>query len=170
MTLRISLQGLLLVLIVLIDQLTKYWIEQPDFVPFAVIEGFFNIIRAHNDGIAFSLFADWPDAWRVNLLVGMTSLIAVGVTVWWVQMLRQGQYFISWVLVLVLAGALGNIWDRSQLGYVVDFFLFYVKYDGQFYAYPAFNVADSSICIGVFLLIIDSFRKQPSNENDAKSQ
>ncbi|MDQ6963026.1 MAG: signal peptidase II [Mariprofundaceae bacterium] len=158
MSYRVGMQLALLSVIVFLDQWTKYWIEHPSFTSFVVIDGFFNIIRAHNDGVAFSLFADWPDAWRVNFLVGMTSAIAVGVLAWWVQCLRQGHYFVSWILILVLAGALGNIWDRSQLGYVVDFLLFYIDWDGQFYAYPAFNVADSSICIGVFLLLIDSFR------------
>jgi len=163
MTSRVSLQLLLFAAILFLDQWSKYWIEQPSFTSFAVIDGFFHIIQAHNDGIAFSLFADWPDAWRVNLLVGMTSVIAVGIVIWWVQTLRQKDYFISWVLILVLAGAIGNIWDRTQLGYVVDFLLFYVEYDGEFYAYPAFNVADSSICIGVFLLVVDSFRNRKSD-------
>jgi signal peptidase II len=64
----------------------------------------------------------------------------------------------SWGLALVLGGALGNLYDRITLGYVVDFLYFYYH---QF-AWPAFNVADSAICVGVALLLLDSFKSEKS--------
>jgi len=64
-------------LLVAADQLSKWWIQQPDFHAFTVIDGFFNIIRAYNPGVAFSMFADLPDAVRIWLLLGVTIGIAV---------------------------------------------------------------------------------------------
>ena len=140
------------------DQLSKYWIQQSDFHNFTVLDGFFNMIRAYNPGVAFSMFADLPDSMRLYLLLGVTIGIAVAVLFWWWQeRLRSG--LTSWLLVLILAGAAGNIWDRIQLGYVVDFIDWYIRIGGSEYHWPAFNIADSCISVAVVLLLISSFRK-----------
>jgi len=151
---QIGLFGLLLTA----DQLSKYWIQQSSFHNFTVLDGFFNMIRAYNPGVAFSMFADLPDSVRLYLLLGVTIGIAVAVLFWWWQeRLRHG--LTSWLLVLILAGATGNIWDRIQLGYVVDFIDWYVRIGGSEYHWPAFNIADSCISVAVVLLLITSFRK-----------
>lgn len=151
---QIGLFGLLLTA----DQLSKYWIQQSSFHNFTVLDGFFNMIRAYNPGVAFSMFADLPDSVRLYLLLGVTIGIAVAVLFWWWQeRLRHG--LTSWLLVLILAGASGNIWDRIQLGYVVDFIDWYVRIGGSEYHWPAFNIADSCISVAVVLLLITSFRK-----------
>ncbi len=145
-------------LLVAADQLSKWWIQKPDFHSFTVIDGFFNIIRAYNPGVAFSMFADLPDAVRLWLLLGVTIGIAVAVLFWWWQE-RQRAGITSWLLMLILTGAVGNIWDRIQLGYVVDFIDWYVRTDAAEYHWPAFNIADACISIAVVLLIFTSFKK-----------
>jgi len=156
---RTQAQIALFVLLVGLDQLTKWWIQQPDFHPFIVIDGFFNIIRAHNTGVAFSMFANLPDAWRAYLLLGVTIGIAFAVLFWWFQE-RAHHGLTSWLLVMILAGAAGNIWDRMQHGYVVDFIDWYVRINGHAYHWPAFNVADACISISVVLLLVTSFSKR----------
>lgn len=150
--------GLFAVLIAA-DQITKWWIQQPEFHAFVVVDGFFNIVRAYNTGVAFSMFSDLPDAWRVYLLLGVTIGIAIAVVFWWWQERRRAG-MTSWLLVLILAGAVGNIWDRAQLGYVVDFIDWYIRIDAHEYHWPAFNIADACIFSAVVLLLITSFKKQ----------
>lgn len=140
------------------DQLSKWWIQQADFHAFVVFDGFFNIIRAYNPGVAFSMFAELPDSLRIWLLPGVTSGIAIAVLFWWWQERRRAG-ITSWLLILILTGAVGNIWDRIQLGYVVDFIDWYVRIGGREYHWPAFNIADACISVAVVLLLITSFRK-----------
>lgn len=155
---RTQKQLALFALLVAADQISKWWIQQPGFHPFVVIDGFFNIVRAYNTGVAFSMFANLADAWRVYLLLGVTIGIAAAVSVWWWQERRRAG-ITSWLLVLILAGAIGNIWDRAQLGYVVDFIDWYVRLNGAEYHWPAFNIADACISVAVALLLITSLRK-----------
>jgi len=146
-------------LLLVADQLSKWWIEQQyPFFNMVVIDGFFNLVRAHNYGVAFSMFADLDHAWRTNGLLIVTSLIAVVVAVWWWKE-QANKSFDSWLLMLILVGAAGNIWDRFTLGYVVDFVDWYIVWDGQAYHWPAFNVADACISVAVVLLLLRSFKK-----------
>lgn len=151
-------------LLVFSDQLSKGWIAQqsPDLY-IQVIENFFNIIVAHNYGVAFSMFADWGHAWRTRLLIIATICIALIILwMWWQG--REKNTLESWLFILILAGACGNIWDRIQLGYVIDFIQWYVVIDGEGWYWPAFNIADSCISVAVVLLIIDSFRPKKSDD------
>ncbi len=141
------------------DQLSKWWIEQQiPFFHMTVIDGFFNIVRAHNFGVAFSLLADWGHQWRTALLLGVTIGIAAVVSVWWWRE-RAAPGNISWLLILILTGAVGNIWDRLQFGYVVDFIDWYVVIGGEAYHWPAFNIADACISVSVLLLLLTSLKK-----------
>ncbi len=144
-------------LILVLDQLSKWWIEKTTFFSFTVIDGFFNIVRAHNTGVAFSMFSDLPSAWQAYLLLGVTIGVAFIVAIWWWRERRHAG-LLPWALTMILAGAAGNIWDRVQQGYVVDFLDFYIRMDGHEYHWPAFNVADSCIVIGVVLLLVKSVR------------
>ena len=139
------------------DQLSKWWIIQPDFHPFAVVDGFFNVVRAYNPGVAFSMFAHLPEETRAMFLLSLTIGIAIVILLWWV---REHYYAgpISWLLAAILAGAVGNIWDRWEFGYVVDFIDWYVTVGGQEYHWPAFNLADAYISVGVVLLLISKPR------------
>ncbi len=148
----------LFTLLVGLDQLTKWWIEQQmPFFHMTIINGFFNIVKAHNFGVAFSLFANWGYQWRTSLLLGITIGIAIAVSLWWWRE-RRNPGLLSWLLTLILAGAVGNIWDRVQLGYVVDFIDWHIVIGHHDYHWPAFNIADSCISVSVVLLLITSFR------------
>jgi len=152
-------QAALFALLLTADQLSKWWIEQQmPFFKMTVIPGFFDIVKAHNFGVAFSMFADWDSVWRTNLLLGVTIGIALAVVLWWWRE-RSRPGIESWLLILILTGAVGNIWDRMQLGYVVDFIDWYVTIDGTEYHWPAFNIADACISVSVVLMVFFSFRK-----------
>jgi signal peptidase II len=116
------------------------------------ITWFFDLVRYHNEGAAFSFLAA-AGGWQ-RLFFSVIAMIASVVIVY---MLRKHptQKLFCFALALVLGGALGNLYDRLTLGYVVDFLFFH--YQG--YYWPAFNVADSAISVGVVLLLIDSFKK-----------
>ena len=112
------------------------------------ITSFFNVVRAHNTGAAFSFLAA-ASGWQRWLF----TAIGVGATVFIVWMLRShaGQKLFSFALACILGGAIGNVVDRLLHGYVVDFLQFH--WHGWYF--PAFNVADSAITIGAACLILD---------------
>ncbi len=150
-------QWALFALLLGLDQLSKWWIGQQDpSLHITVIENFFNIVVAHNPGVAFSLFADWDHAWRAGMLIALASLVSgVVLFLWWKARMRNSLE--SWALPVILAGACGNIWDRIQFGYVIDFIQWYVVIDGRAYYWPTFNIADACISVAVVLLVWDSF-------------
>ena len=116
------------------------------------ITSFFDLVRYHNEGAAFSFLAA-AGGWQKYFF----SAIALVASVIIVRLLTQNlsQKLFCFGLALVLGGALGNLIDRISLGHVIDFLYFhYLQYD-----FPAFNVADSAITCGVALLLLDSFKK-----------
>ncbi|MFA6178173.1 MAG: signal peptidase II [Candidatus Methylopumilus sp.] len=116
------------------------------------ITSFFDLVRYHNEGAAFSFLAG-AGGWQ-RLFFSAIALIASVVIIYLLRKHSQQKLF-CFALALVLAGALGNLYDRLTLGYVVDFLFFHY----QSYYWPAFNVADSAITCGVGLLLLDSFKK-----------
>ena len=113
------------------------------------VTSFFNIVRAHNTGAAFSFLAG-ASGWQRWVF----TAIGVGATVFIVWLLRShaGQKLFSFSLAFILGGAIGNLLDRLLHGYVVDFLQFHW---GSRWYFPAFNVADSAITIGAVGLILD---------------
>ncbi|MFQ6404366.1 signal peptidase II [Methylophilus sp. 'Pure River'] len=155
--LRSALPWLILSAIVIaLDLYSKHLVQQAfvygEHLP---VTGFFDLVRYHNTGAAFSFLAD-AGGWQHGFFTAVSTL-ASAVMVYLLVKHPQKKLF-CFGLALVLGGALGNLYDRLTLGYVVDFLLFYYQ---QQWAWPAFNVADSAICIGVGLLMLDSF-KQPN--------
>lgn len=149
---------LILVFIVL-DQVTKQLVHQ-QMALFDSIQllSFFNLTYVRNYGAAFSFLSDaggWQRWFLTGLAIGISLVIMV-----WMSRLPKTQLKLGLALSLILAGAIGNLIDRSIYGYVIDFFHFYYKD----WHYPAFNIADSVICIGAGLLIWDSF----SSDSEAK--
>ncbi len=137
--------------VIVLDQLTK-WLIVDSFQLYQRISvvPFFDLVRLHNTGAAFSLFAD-ASGWQRWFFTGLATIIS-GVILWWQWHLpRERHRVLSLGLALVLAGAIGNVIDRMVYGHVIDFLLIYI---GE-YAWPAFNVADSAITVGVTFVIWD---------------
>lgn len=145
--------------IIILDQLTKALAStQLDYgVPRTVFRGF-DLLLAHNFGAAFSFFAD-SGGWQRWGLAG----IAVGASIFivlWMRRLPRNQLLLGAALACILGGALGNLYDRVVLGYVVDFISVYY---GQ-WRFATFNVADVALNVGAFLIVLDIFRGKPANE------
>ncbi len=123
---------------------------------------FFDLILVHNKGAAFSFLAS-QSGWQRWFL----SLLAFGIIVWLVMWLKRtptSQTLLGLSLSLVLAGALGNLADRVMHGYVVDYLLVY----SPPYYFPAFNLADSLIFIGVIGLFVDFWQTEKAVKRDSK--
>jgi signal peptidase II len=138
--------------VVVLDLATKAWVS----AAFALgdvreVTPFFNMVLMHNTGAAFSFLAQ-AGGWQRWFFTAITVVISAAIVV----MLRrqQGGRAASLGLALVLGGALGNLHDRLALGHVVDF----IQVHAAGYYWPAFNVADSAITVGVAMLIWDSLR------------
>ncbi len=110
--------------------------------------GFFNIVRAHNLGAAFSFLAS-ESGWQRWFFTGVG--VAAALFIVWLLRAHAGQKLFSFALACILSGALGNVIDRIRHGYVVDFLDFH--YAG--WHFPAFNIADSAITVGAACLILD---------------
>jgi signal peptidase II len=144
----------LAVLVFILDQASKIWVSSSfDYGQPWVITDFFNFTLLHNTGAAFSFLSDaggWQ-RWFFTLVAIVISLVLVV----WLSRLKKSESHEALALALVLGGALGNLYDRVQLGYVVDFIVLHY----QQYYWPAFNIADSAICIGAGLLLLLSFKQ-----------
>lgn len=116
------------------------------------IASWFNLVLAHNTGAAFSFLAS-AGGWQRGFFIVLTLTITA-VLLWMLKNNHRNRV-LSTALALVVGGAFGNLYDRVLHGYVVDF----VQWHVAGYYWPAFNVADSAICVGAALLILDSFRK-----------
>ena len=154
---RLRYQILLAVsaLVLVLDQLTKIYIDRTMELhsSITVIEGFFNITYLRNKGAAFGILAD--SAWRLPFFL-LVSTIAVAVILVVIKRLRDDQVLNAASLSLIFSGALGNLIDRVRLGEVIDFLD--VHWKGHHW--PAFNIADSAICVGVFLLAIEMIQEE----------
>jgi signal peptidase II len=139
----------LALLILLVDQLSKWLIiGQFNLGDSRSITGFFNLVRAHNPGAAFSFLAQ-AGGWQRWLFTGL----GVGASLLMIWMLRShpGQKLFGFAIACILGGAIGNVIDRLVHGYVVDFLDFH--WDG--WHFPAFNAADSAITLGAACLLLD---------------
>jgi signal peptidase II len=144
--------GLALV-IVLIDQFAKTLIlGYYKYGEASYITSFFNVVRAHNTGAAFS-FLQGASGWQRWFFMGIG--IAAAVFIVWMLKSHAGQKLFSFSMAAILGGAVGNVIDRMIHGYVVDFLDFHLA--GRHF--PAFNVADGAITIGAICLILDELRR-----------
>jgi signal peptidase II len=140
--------------IVLVDQLTKITIAKMfTYGEEKVVTSFFNLVLAYNKGAAFSFLAD-SGGWQRYFF----TAVGIGAALYIVWLLRKhaGQRMFCWALALILGGAVGNVIDRLVHGHVIDFLDFHWRGLGHF---PAFNVADSAICLGAALFILDELRR-----------
>lgn len=136
--------------VVLLDQITKWLIVGylPLYTHITVIDQFFNITHVLNPGGAFGFFAEQSPGIRKFIFLFLSSGVALFV-LWLYRKTARSHIFLSYGLALIFGGALGNLIDRFRFGKVVDFLDFYV---GALH-WPAFNIADSAISIGMGILI-----------------
>ncbi|MBC7961756.1 MAG: signal peptidase II [Steroidobacteraceae bacterium] len=147
---RYTLFAIISLLGIIVDQLTKSYIDRSmqlfDSIP--IIENFFHITYVRNKGAAFSFLSN--ASWRLPFFITVSAIAALVILIAF-RKLRDDQRLAQISLALIFSGAVGNLIDRLRLGEVIDFL------DAHWYRHhwPAFNVADSLICVGVFLLAID---------------
>lgn len=136
--------------ILVLDQVTKLYIDHRFalYESVTVIENFFHITYVRNKGAAFGILAD--STIRVPFFITVATIAALGI-LWYLRQLRKDQRLLQFALSLVFAGAVGNLIDRVRLGEVIDF----LDVHWYHYHWPAFNVADSAITVGVGLLLLD---------------
>ncbi|NJC88484.1 MAG: signal peptidase II [Desulfuromonas sp.] len=147
---RYRLLAIVTTVVLILDQATKLYVdanfELYESVP--VIKGWFHLTYIRNQGAAFGILSN--SALRVPFFIAVAS-IALLVILWYLRSLRADQTLGAIALALIFSGALGNLIDRVRLGEVIDFLDVFWRH----HHWPAFNVADSAICVGVTLLIWD---------------
>ncbi|OYV01484.1 MAG: signal peptidase II [Burkholderiales bacterium PBB5] len=150
----------LALLVILADQISKTLVlGQFALGDSVTITGFFNLVRVHNTGAAFSFLAG-AAGWQRWFFVAI-GVLASGFIVW---MLRRhpGQKLFSFAISMILGGALGNVIDRLMHGYVVDFLQFHWGWLAPMFPggyFPSFNIADAAITAGAIGLILDELRR-----------
>ena len=140
-------------IIILFDQITKITIAKTfAYAQVKAITSFFNLTLVYNKGAAFSFLAA-ESGWQRYLF----TALGIGAALVIVFLLKRhaGQRLFCWALALILGGAIGNVIDRMLYGHVIDFLDFHTTG----WHFPAFNVADSAICIGAALFILDELRR-----------
>jgi signal peptidase II len=155
-------------LILGLDQLTKWYIRATvqlyESIP--IIDSLFHITYVRNKGGAFSLFAGVSDALRVPFFLGV-SVVAIITLVYMIRRIEPRQSLVLFALGCILGGAIGNLIDRALVGQVTDFLDFHWR--GWYW--PAFNVADSGISVGMVILILHSLlaRDPPGRQQRVSS-
>jgi signal peptidase II len=150
---------LLALVMVLLDQYTKT-LATESLVYARPVEVFswFNLTLQHNTGAAFSFLSD-AGGWQ-RWFFTVVAVVISGVLTVWLFIAPRAHWLLGLSLALILGGAIGNVWDRVALGYVVDFIS--VHYQGWYF--PAFNIADSAITVGAICMLLDSFFNRHSEQ------
>ncbi len=120
---------------------------------------FFKLTYVHNTGAAFSFLSE-AGGWQRWFFAGLALVISVVISIWLTR-LKKHETLLAVALALVLGGAVGNLIDRLAYGYVIDFLDVYYKA----WHWPAFNIADSAITLGVILMLAESFGLVGSKES-----
>jgi len=140
--------------IIFVDQYSKYLVvERLNLFDRLTLTAFLDFTRLHNTGAAFSIFASdsgWQ-RWPLTLISAGVGTTLIG---WLVRNAAKSPVLLNTAFAMIAGGAIGNLIDRLNQGYVVDFILFHI---GQWH-YPTFNVADSCITIGLILFLIETYR------------
>jgi signal peptidase II len=140
-------------IVIALDLYTKHLIQGAfAFGEQLKITSFFDLVHYHNEGAAFGFLND-AGGWQKWFFASIAGIAAIVIT--YLIKKNHTQKLFCFGLALVLGGALGNLYDRITLGYVVDF----LNFHWNAHTFPAFNVADSAISVGVAILLLDSFKK-----------
>ena len=153
----------LLVLVLVLDQTTKVLVVNSFhlYESLEIIPGLFSLTYLTNKGAAFGFLAGVDAAWRHYFFLSLASIALVLLGVAWYRM-RKDHHFYAPALALIAGGAMGNVIDRVRLGSVVDFLDFYIAG----HHWPAFNVADSAITVGVALFLVANFLEEKQKKNN----
>ena len=151
----------LTVLVLVIDLTSKVYFDNSlqMYQQIVVIPDLFSWTLAYNTGAAFSFLAD-SAGWQ-RWLFALIAVVVSAVLVVWLKRLGRNDTWLAIALALILGGALGNLYDRIAYGHVVDFIL--VHWQNRWY-FPAFNFADSAICVGAVMLALDMFKSKKTGE------
>jgi signal peptidase II len=156
------------VAVIVLDQVTKLAVLKSFRLGESIIlfDGFFNLTYVRNTGAAFGILAEAHPDFRVPffLLVPLIALSAIGYIF---RRIPDHDWKLAIALAMVVGGAIGNLIDRIAYGYVVDFLDFHWKYG---YHFPAFNLADSAICVGVGILMLDLLRNPETPETQGEKR
>lgn len=145
---------IIIILIIILDQFSKYWIiSNFSIFDYYIVNDFFNIVRAHNTGAAFGILSQYG-GWQIYFL-STVAIIVSGVIFYYLIITPAKKYLLLLALTFIASGAIGNTLDRFFYGSVVDFLDFHIL---EFH-WPAFNVADIAIFIGAILFILDSLQE-----------
>ncbi|HEY5673864.1 MAG TPA: signal peptidase II [Malonomonas sp.] len=144
----------------LLDQLSKIYIDTTFelYQSLTISENFFHLTYLRNPGAAFGILSD--SAIRIPFFVSVSLLASFGI-LWYLRKIDSADRWQHFALGLIFSGAVGNLIDRIRLGEVIDFL------DVHWYQYhwPAFNVADSAICVGVMIMLLCSWREERQKHN-----
>ncbi len=134
--------------VLIFDQLSKYWVMNEVLADssFIAYTSYFNLVKAWNTGVSFSMFDNW--GWAGVAILSLLALVIVGFLCNWLR--HEQNRYMQAALGMIIGGALGNVIDRVRLGAVFDFLDFHVAG----HHWPAFNVADSFICIGAIMIVV----------------
>jgi signal peptidase II len=156
---RFRLLLLVSLVVLALDQATKFFIDSRFalYESVTVFENYFHITYVRNKGAAFGILAD--NAFRVPFFITVASIAVIGI-LWYLRKIGEGQKLHVLALSLIFSGAVGNLIDRIRLGEVIDF----LDVHWHQYHWPAFNVADSAICVGVGLLLLDMWRQESARK------
>ena len=151
---------ILSLLVVVLDQLSKQLAEASllVFERVPLLPGF-NLTLVYNEGAAFSFLSD-QGGWQRWFFVVLATVVTL-VLVFWLSRLKRSERLIAIALGLIIGGALGNLIDRVLWGHVIDFIDLYYRH----WHWPAFNVADSAITLGVVFIFVDALRGQEQVDN-----
>lgn len=146
--------------VIALDAWTKWLVSTRigvhDAIP--IVPNLFQLVHVRNTGAAFGIGAN-ANSQVVPLLLNLGAIAVFFVVVVYAFRAAVSDRLLQSGLHLILGGAIGNLIDRFRLGYVVDFLDVYLNWGGQTHHWPAFNVADSAICVGIGLLFLDMRRK-----------
>ena len=156
----------LLILVLVLDQITKVLVINSFqlYESLEIIPGLFSLTYLTNKGAAFGFLAGVDAAWRHYFFLTLASVALVLLGVAWYRM-RKDHPFYGPALALIAGGAMGNVIDRVRLGAVVDFLDFYIAG----HHWPAFNVADSAITVGVALFLVANILEEKQKNNNKGS-
>ncbi|WP_174626383.1 signal peptidase II [Candidatus Methylobacter favarea] len=148
-------------LIIILDQGSKLAIDKyMQLYQSIPVMPYFNLTYVHNTGAAFSFLSE-AGGWQRWFFAGLAVVISIMITLWLIR-LKSHETLLAMALALVLGGAVGNLIDRLAYGYVIDFLDVYY----QDWHWPAFNIADSAITLGVILMLAESFGVGPARQPD----